>query len=1005
MTKEHSSSAESELIERIEDAGREIHLHKVLHIMSNEVTGVTMLPPCPTSQFIDQFPTDIKNKAKAKAAAQQAQYEGEVKVFHALKRLAKPLFVMHSLKYTHQQYALFVDHHCKRRDTDEEGEADFVAVTSHNDIVAIYEVKAVEFTKESAKKVFGMNYKTAREQLEKTCTLIKGICRKIGSFEPKIYKYTVFTNIDRKYAEGIAKYSKLNEFEKSCIFFKDDLEFNSITSEIGIHRSVDNELGVDVLKHFMKKQSNSPFNIKHQMLCTLIGLWCTNEKNELSEEKWELGKTINRVDNLLRNAAITNKLDAPTSPKVKGSPAVFKELGILCLTEEQKQIFCSEDHRIVINGPAGSGKTVLILGKIIQLARKTEELIIVIVPSSLMADWYEKNLKKSGIGSARRMPNVWTDNNHRKKVVIEVIDDYRHNKLGSVGDMAGFRILKLCAILEIDAHLFLDDFHSFDFAIKFYPHIVLPFVQNDEINDLWQYTLSKLIKTSKKTFWLCYDSLQSTLNTSFDQQKGNIERWESRVIVYKLSANLRNSYETSNFIKFIREERLLNIRNSITLVNCIPNMNVRYHAPFDVEQATGHYIHGPAPKIIWIDLFGRESEKEKAEYLTSRLTNEVSDLLHNKVAIIHDDYGNPLTYYKESGQLKEHAKEFRHRLEQLAAQDFLRLDEICQKVKQTIDSKYCKMDLHVFHMDEVVSAEWPVVMGIIKVFEKCNIALDLEHNEAIESQYKTAKQQFRHEYEAKQDPIDRLLAKMNAILSRGRAYCVLFCVIDEKKSFFEFEKDDYYFCRYGCLNASHFNFLGDGVLDLSLFGESPENPITVHNEPVDITPKQLQGVLHNISLLEVPIRLPSGKLIEPKVFAKTIAASYGFTLNESKELIEGNFTDEQLAIAYRNFRNMTRKFSILESIIMKSYEIFPNVHMSYLEDSKKDIQKQESIERSEMLDLKIELLSLSPKIRYYTWANEFFERFIEGIIKKGKSKLNMKFDFSEDDLSLQNRDH
>ena len=909
----------SKLILRLKEAGKEIFTNKVLYSVTDELPRPIMLPPCPVSQFIDKFPTNSKNKKEATASKQQAQYEGEVKVFHTLERLQHPLFIMHSFKYTHQQYSLFVDHPCKLKDTEEEGEADFVAV--QDDLIAIYEVKAVEFQNQNVKTVFERNYKKSREQLEKTSILIKNICRKVGSFEPKICKYTVFTNLDRTSAEKIKKYSSLSDLEKSEILLKDEIH----TGYNGIGQCFERE--IDVLTRDFNDYVMNPSYIKAKLMWILLGLWNADEKNEFDKGKWDLGRTINRVDELLRGASISNRPEGPKSSKVKGSSPELKELGILCFTEEQKKVFYSKNQRIVINGPAGSGKTLLILGKIIQLARKSGGLITVIVSSRLSANWYKTNLHKSGISSVRKLTSDTTVDKY--KVFILNIEDYKFNRGGFVNVWAESRMRTFGQILSIDSHIFIDDFHAFDFAFKYYPKgiSILPKYGH---NDFWDVILSELRENSEKTFWVCYDSLQTTFHGNFEQQLGSIDKWESKNTVLKLSANLRNSYEIADFIWFLREERLKNIRDCLVQGYFLPERNGRLK-PFDVKQEIGHFIHGPSTRTNWVDLHGRGDDR--SEYLVNFLINEVVNILScDKVAIIHDDYGDPVKFFNEVCVTEAPCDELKRSIEKIAAIDPLKLDEVCQKAKETVNSEFkdCKMDLQVFHMDEVVSAEWPAVIGIVKVHEKCNIALDLYHDEITRGFYKFIDKPLHYEVIAKQDPIDRVLAKMNAIVSRARSYCVLICVFDEEELLLENKTLEECDDNRNYFDAARLRCYGNTVVNKLLYGELEESSRMTACDEIDFTKEQLQSLIKYISLIEVPIRLPKGKMIQPKVLAERVASSYDLQVDdgENKQKMNLNLTDEQLATYFRN-----RRKTILKSTrkkLMKWSHVFAISKYTYL---------------------------------------------------------------------------
>ena len=888
-----------ELIKAMKEAGANMFFKRLGQFPCKTM----MFPPCPASQYIDRFPSGSKSKAEVRTAKQQAQYEGEIKIFHAIEKLRLGLFVMHSLKYTHLQYNLFVEHQCKRKDSEEEGEADFILVRGNS--IVILEVKAIELSKENSRKVCERNYKKSNEQLEKTSQLVRNICDRQGLAEKHIYQFTIFTNIDKEAASKLSTFSKLNDKQKQEIIFMDDMELN-------------------VLRKCFHLPKNDVRTISEKDYCqmgvlyTLLGLWCADPNNEFSQDKWELGRVINRIDNLLKSASITNQPEGPNSSLIKGSPADLKKLGILCLTEEQKRIYKSEDHRMVINGSAGSGKTVLILGKIIQLMKKSQGHVIVIVSSDFIGDWYEENLSKSGISSIRGCNKNESDSSNREKVNILVLEDYGFNSLGMVEEWAFCRLFMLNEVFQMDAHIFIDDFHSFDFALKYYPYCLFA-VLGDNTQNAWEYIMSQLNKNSQKVLWICYDTLQSTLHTCTNLNRGNIDEWESKVVIHKLSANLRNSHETANFIQFIRDERLRNIQESFNEANEWTERNFHHsYKPFDVKQSIGHFIHGPTPRIYCVDVHGNV-EKKTELYLTHILCSELASILScEKVALIHDDYGDPIKRYEETDfLLQEGSYQLRQNLEKLAAMDTLRLNEVCQKAKERIHKlhKDCEMDLKILHMDEVVSAEWPAVIGIIKYHEKFNIALDLIHNKMVDHYWNEVKKKpFLYLVDGKQNPMDRFLAKLNAIVSRGRSYCVIICVIDGKEPLFTIRNDDVLDDK--AINAKMFEKLGSKFIKMSTFGEAEHGGSDY--KPIDFTLKQVEDMIHNMrfSIEEknshATVRFPSGKVMSPKEFTEKIAIFHNLQLNYrgQRDIRKLEFDDKQIATLAENTKNELWKESL-----------------------------------------------------------------------------------------------
>lgn len=117
-------------------------------------------------------------------------------------------------------------------------------------------------------------------------------------------------------------------------------------------------------------------------------------KNVCNLNKFDLCCSIQQVDIELRRSQIVK--DLKKNPNVEGSPKIFKEyLGIDNLSTEQKAALHLNRKVLLIIGPAGLGKTILLLGKIIEVA-KTEGAFrsLLIVSSKRQISQYEKYSKR-----------------------------------------------------------------------------------------------------------------------------------------------------------------------------------------------------------------------------------------------------------------------------------------------------------------------------------------------------------------------------------------------------------------------------------------------------------------------------------------------------------------------------------------------------------------------------------------------------------------------------------
>lgn len=158
-----------------------------------------MFPQAPRSKFVDAFPENVKSKKEQNELAQQTQYENEVQVYKALESMTIGLIVFHGFSYTHKQYSNFVRGHsdtCNKKDHEEEGECDFVAI--HDQFIAVIEVKAPDLKQsKDTDKVFKKNLSKSEDQRKRTRELIFGIRKRMKVEDPTVIEFTIFSSISK----------------------------------------------------------------------------------------------------------------------------------------------------------------------------------------------------------------------------------------------------------------------------------------------------------------------------------------------------------------------------------------------------------------------------------------------------------------------------------------------------------------------------------------------------------------------------------------------------------------------------------------------------------------------------------------------------------------------------------------------------------------------------------------------------------------------------------------
>ena len=359
-------------------------------------SGLTMIPPIPDSKFIDKLPEGILEGQNVQEKEHQDSYEAEVKLYRSFEDISKNCLVIHQLEFTHDQYSAFVgdhlcirkqckkgqaDHSCHKQPNEIEGECDIIVVGEN--FAAIFEVKALNLlhTEEDDRKLQGC-CESALMQRKRMKELIQSICSSVMMFE-----FTVFPNISTDEVQD-------NFLKDATLLFRDDLNVDI----------------VDTISNCSEELSSFNKTTKSmidQLCCSLLGLWCIDKEGKWDVDKCSLAKCIRDIDQKLRKSLVTRKsVDAdrmktltkrgrgksktknyPENPEMVEAPKLFKDhLNISCLTRDQLDLFNSKERFLWVGGSAGSGKTVVMLGKIIDVILNESEDKRVLVISGAWND-------------------------------------------------------------------------------------------------------------------------------------------------------------------------------------------------------------------------------------------------------------------------------------------------------------------------------------------------------------------------------------------------------------------------------------------------------------------------------------------------------------------------------------------------------------------------------------------------------------------------------------------
>ena len=606
----------------------------------DEIRGRIMIPPIPDSKFIDKLPEDVELEGQNAAEKElQEGYEAEVKVYRCLEEVQSNVIVIHQLDYTHEQYAAFLPDHpcnakkckrglgthdCHQPKKNVEGETDFVVIGMK--FVAVLEVKGLSlqsFTEDVGELKMKGCVEDAFRQRKRMVDLIRSVDSTL-----MVYEFTLFTNVSRE--EVDEKYLS----DKTLLFSEDLDHLVQIIDSCEVFSSNALKSGI----------------IKNVAWC-LLGLWCIDEDNKWDVATCSLPKCIMDIDSKLRRALVTRKSvdeiaaevnrssgknkgrkntsckkDYPENPDMVDAPSLFKKyLNVKTLTKDQLDIFESKERFLWVEGPAGSGKTIVMLSKIIHLALTTppEKRILLVIPGDFTFPAVERQFKL--------LNNIIEDVTLCEKIVY-VHDGYSDNveeagrsMLQQMSDSNSkiifLLIRRTSAAVSMKSfmtnfdYVFFDDFQGLlDIHQATYADAVS---REDADKNILLEGILPIVKESTTSVWILNDYAQSTIDRLYKQfDKSEIEYPLSTfgdelrsyfVNSKRLTVNLRNTCEVATVLSIIRKHN--------------ENMILPGAGPVTwPQQKEGHFLRGTKPVIYllsestmisWIDILTREIGKLK----------------------------------------------------------------------------------------------------------------------------------------------------------------------------------------------------------------------------------------------------------------------------------------------------------------------------------------------------------------------------------------------------------
>ena len=565
-----------------------------------------MIPPAPnSSRYIDKYPegADLSDCNK-KSKFRQEDYTAEVTVYRVLERLDDNVIVIHGMVYNHGDYQIFVGDHkskkkpgedCTLKNKEREEECDFLIIGSN--YITIIEVKNiiiednldVTALAEQLSALTTILHNSVEQRL-RTRGLIKGINKDVV-----VHCYTACPNLSKGKLSNLCVDADL----VSTIIFKEEL--NDFPKWWMDHISIPGEIALSPLRDTY----------------ILLALWCT-EKNKCDKLKCSMGQTIANIDKCLKDGDFTfiSKNRDPNPGVASEIPPMIKEhFGLKNLTVEQLSALNSDKKFLWINGPAGVGKSVVIMGKILKLAKSNDKHKIALFHFVSNCDNYSyQNLSVLESAKIKYMPKILPDSWHWKgrdeQYAASALCDkisvcHQSNQVAVIvldeASMQNYRKPWLSKIIGRQKHcsLFIDDFQSL-FSVNNYIYSDVPMLTN---------TLIEL--SCANTVWVACDVAQAQIGPYYlyslkpDTTKDVVisaiskipqEQWVN------LTKNMRNTFELSAVLSVLRDF----VREYFRRTVCLD-----YDFKFtDVlpPNKSGHFIHGPLIDIHVFNQFDGISE-------------------------------------------------------------------------------------------------------------------------------------------------------------------------------------------------------------------------------------------------------------------------------------------------------------------------------------------------------------------------------------------------------------
>ena len=686
-----------------------------------------------------------------------------------------------SSRYTHEQYSVYVKHEdCGKRDLEIEGKCDFVVIAPR--FIAIIEVKAVDLKGENPDKAFKNNLRSSISQRKRTNKLIDHEIQKslaIDSMIP-IRDYSLFSEIERAEVIELPSFIELDSISKDFVLFEDDLQFLK-----------------DVLCCPVNESPSSGRYPDEIIRYILLGLW------KSASNECELSQIIRTLDKQLKSSLVTRMLHKdgrPPTSLLKKAPFIFRKyLKIEYLTVDQHRIFASKSRKQWINGPAGCGKTILMMAKVIELAQdKTDHVPITIIAHGIFAarKLYQCLLLAKITGITLKSPSkdigdMFTDYPNEGSYINIYCVKSGHTKYMPYRSVSAL----LTTELNSERHIFVDDLQSFGIDPAFEDSEPLLKLISDKLN-----CKEHTRQINDRFVWFGYDELQcgmgsygEILRVSY-KMKYLLENLKEFKMV-SLPSNLRNTFEISCLLNDLRNKRLIMEREYIQKTQYNESQLISseceeiFLKSLAVSQSEGHFIHGPCP--VFHIIHGKTAN-------TSLFVKAFKGIVKNEISRIvslvatadkdtHEQKGSGLVFISDRS-FQDHASATTRPIQwhSVSSGGFMRYNRTqgipykwpttgyidwSKEFRCVVDSLQIVNtdDVEFLNLDASFSVEYPAAIAVVDFnAEMWKFLENTRSTNSLSSRY---------------DLFDQLMTKLYLAASRARVYSSVILVMRDITSF------------------------------------------------------------------------------------------------------------------------------------------------------------------------------------------------------------------------------